>query len=82
MPTKLPRVTANLPEDVFRDLKRRSQKEKKSLSRLIIIAIIAFLAGGCSKSDKSQSAQEPSPLPGQGVTVCPHFCVQNGPCGC
>lgn len=41
--TKLPRVMANLPKEVYEALKKRAKKEKKSMSKTIVIILKASL---------------------------------------
>ncbi len=79
MPTKLPRAIVTIPKETYQVLKIRAKKEKKSLSKIILVAILALLASGCSKHDQ---AKGPGLLPGQSATVCPHCETREGPCPC
>lgn len=79
MPTKLPRIQVTLPIETYRAIKGRSKKDKISMSKIIVLALLAFLATGCSKPDQ---AKGPGLMPGQVVTVCPQCATKDGLCPC
>jgi len=65
MPTKLPRVMATVPKEVYKRLRGRAKRDKTSMSKIIVLAILALLATGCNRKEDAPPPSSVIMPPGQ-----------------